>query len=55
MTTSELAFKYAGATGKLLGIMNFVINYDSLTAEEMREELKKTMEAVEKELGKIEE
>lgn len=53
MSASDLAFKYAGATGKLLGTMNFLVSYDCLTADEIRAELKKKIEEIEAELGEI--
>ena len=54
MSTAQLALKYAGATGTLLGGINFIIGYDSMTADEIRADLKKLKERVEAELGKIE-
>jgi hypothetical protein len=54
MTTLEIAMKYASATGKLLGTMNFLATYDSLTADEIRADLKKKIAEVEAELGEIE-
>ena len=54
MNTLEIAMKYASATGKLLGTMNFLATYDSLTADEIRADLKKKIEEIEKELGEIE-
>jgi len=53
MSAADLAFKYAGATGKLLGTMSFLVSYDSLTADEIRAELKKKVEEIEAELGEI--
>ena len=55
MTTAELALKYAGATGTLLGGIKFIAEYDSMTADEIRADLKKLLEKVEAELGKIHE
>ena len=52
--TMSLALKYAGATGTLLGGINFLIGYDSMTADEIRKDLKKLYDRVEAELGKIE-
>lgn len=54
MSTLDIAMKYASATGKLLGTMNFLATYDSLTADEIRADLKKKIEEIEKELGEIE-
>ena len=54
MSTLDLAMKYAAATGKLLGTMNFLATYDSLTADEIRADLKKKIAEVEAELGEIE-
>ena len=54
MYAAQLALKYAGATGKLLGGIKFVVDYDSMTADEIRADLKKLMEKVEAELDKIE-
>jgi len=54
MSTLDIAMKYASATGKLLGTMNFLATYDSLTADEIRADLKKKIEEVEAELGEIE-
>ena len=53
MTSSELAFKYAGATGRLLGTMSFLANSDAMTADEIRADLKAKVEEIEKELGEI--
>ena len=53
MSTAELALKYAGATGTLMGAMEFAISYDSMTADEIRADLKKTLDKVREELGKI--
>jgi hypothetical protein len=50
LTTMELAMKYASATGKLLGTMNFLATYDSMTADEIRADLKKKIAEVEAEL-----
>jgi hypothetical protein len=49
-TTMELAKKYAVATGKLLGTMSFLASYDSMTADEIRADLKKKIAEVEAEL-----
>ena len=54
MSTLDIAMKYASATGKLLGTMNFLATYDSLTADEIRAELKAKIVEVEAELGEIE-
>ena len=54
MDTLKIAMKYASATGKLLGTMHFLASYDSLTADEIRADLKKKIEEIEKELGEIE-
>lgn len=54
MSAADLAFKYAGATGRLLGTMNFLATYDSLTADEIRAELKAKIAEIEAELGEIE-
>lgn len=54
MSTLDIAMKYASATGKLLGTMNFLATYDSLTADEIRADLKKKIAEVEAELGEIE-
>ena len=54
MSTLDIAMKYAGATGKLLGTMSFLATYDSLTADEIRADLKKKIAEVEAELGEIE-
>ena len=54
MNTLDMAMKYAGATGKLLGHMTFLSTYDSLTADEIRAELKAKIVEVEAELGEIE-
>ena len=53
MNTLDIAMKYASATGKLLGTMNFLATYDSLTADEIRADLKKKIEEIEAELGEI--
>ena len=53
MSTLDIAMKYASATGKLLGTMNFLATYDSLTADEIRADLKKKIAEVEAELGEI--
>ena len=53
MSTLDIAMKYAGATGKLLGTMQFLATYDSLTADEIRADLKKKIEEIEAELGEI--
>ena len=53
MSTLEIAMKYASATGKLLGTMNFLATYDCLTADEIRADLKKKIAEVEAELGEI--
>ena len=53
MSTLDIAMKYASATGKLLGTMNFLATYDSLTADEIRADLKKKIEEIEAELGEI--
>ena len=52
-TTMELAKKYAVATGKLLGTMSFLVSYDSMTADEIRADLKKKIAEVEAELEEI--
>ena len=54
MSTLDIAMKYASATGKLLGTMQFLATYDSLTADEIRADLKKKIEEIEAELGEIE-
>ena len=54
MSTLDIAMKYASATGKLLGTMNFLATYDSLTADEIRADLKKKIAEIEAELGEIE-
>ena len=54
MSTLDIAMKYASATGKLLGTMHFLASYDSLTADEIRADLKKKIAEVEAELGEIE-
>ena len=54
MSTLDIAMKYAGATGKLLGHMTFLSTYDSLTADEIRAELKAKVAEIEAELGEIE-
>ena len=54
MSTLDIAMKYASATGKLLGTMNFLATYDSLTADEIRAELKAKIAEIEAELGEIE-
>jgi len=53
MSTLDIAMKYASATGKLLGTMQFLATYDSLTADEIRADLKKKIAEVEAELGEI--
>lgn len=53
MTTLEIAMKYAGAAGQLMGTMTFLAQTEELTADEIREELKKKLEEIEAELGKI--
>ena len=53
LTTMELAMKYASATGKLLGTMSFLVSYDSMTADEIRADLKKKIAEVEAELEGI--
>ena len=53
MSTLDIAMKYASATGKLLGTMNFLATYDSLTADEIRADLKKKIAEVEAELGEV--
>ena len=53
MSTLDIAMKYASATGKLLGTMSFLATYDSLTADEIRADLKKKIAEVEAELGEI--
>ena len=50
----KLALKYAGATGTLLGGIKFIAEYDSMTADEIRKDLKRLRERVEAELGEIE-
>ena len=50
----KLALKYAGATGTLLGGINFIIGYDSMTADEIRKDLKKLYDKIEAELEEIE-
>lgn len=52
-TAMELAMKYASATGKLLGTMSFLVSYDSMTADEIRADLKKKIAEVEAELEEI--
>ena len=53
MSAAQLAMKYASATGKLLGTMTFLAKYDSLTADEIRADLKKKIAEVEAELEEI--
>ena len=50
MSAAQLAMKYASATGKLLGTMSFLVSYDSMTADEIRADLKKKIAEVEAEL-----
>ena len=52
-TAMELAMKYASATGKLLGTMSFLVSYDSMTADEIRADLKKKIAEIEAELEEI--
>ena len=47
----KLALKYAGATGTLLGGIKFIVDYDSMTADEIRKDLKKLKDKVEAELA----
>ena len=50
----KLALKYAGATGTLLGGIKFIAEYDSMTADEIRKDLKKLYDKIEAELEEIE-
>ena len=54
MSTLNIAMKYAGATGKLLGTMSFLASSDAMTADEIRAELKAKVEEIEAYLGKVE-